>query len=212
MIKPKKLQDWWADTRLLSRPEVDLVSAVVCAALNRIRADVACGAFILIGQKLGGSAETMLRFSLPHGSKSDRSLSHGATDFLEQAELAIDYFLHTPAYDSAETGVHINGRHRALVATTGHGRFLATLYADFSEMAVEQQTTFVLMAVADTLARISGDMMVCQKVKQTFYHTTDPFKLSSFVNKLFNERQLPEVLDWIKWRDSAVVRLNDVFV
>lgn len=210
MLRPKKLQDWWSDTRFLSRPEIDLVTAVVCAALNRTKADVTRGAFVLTGQKLGEPAETVLRFALPHGSKLDQTLSHGAIDFLERAELAIDCFL-TSAYNDAETDVYTNDCHRALMVTTSHGRFLAALYADFSEKVAAEQTMFVLMAVADTLARISGDMVVCQKVKQIFYHTTDPFKLSSFVNKLFNERQLPEILDWVNWRDSATVRPNDVF-
>ena len=182
---------------VLVKAETDLIAAIVCAALNHINAKTKRGTFILDGQKAGEGANLILRFNLPDGPKR-KSWEPGPSNFADLAEQSIDFFLDDPAYDEVETGIHTYGPNRALIANTSGGRFLAALYFDFPERDYDY-TTFVLEVVADTLARISGDKDLDGEIRKVFQHFEEPRKVRSFVDDLFNNNRLPEIVIWRAW-------------
>lgn len=211
MIGVKRLTNLEQYTSVLSEPEIDLVAAVVCAALNQLKTGASVGAFILVGQKYGKPADTILGFGLPRGHIQKQRWLPQQTDFAEKAELAIHHFANEPMYSKVETGVHRDGSYLALIVNTNSGRFIATLYADFPEKS-DDHAEFVLYVVADVLARFSNDMLVTQQARRILFHTARPAEIAKFANKLFSERVLPEVLIWQNWRDSASVRAGEIFV
>jgi hypothetical protein len=194
----------------LYHEEVDVVLAILFHVLDA-RGIPKKGTFCLESQRFKGSSYKVVSFNFPggrvshfYGSDSDSErvssyvLEHASTYVWGNGMGAVRTGFNFPDWMNLEAD---------------NGRFLATFYAD---RGYDKNMKEIYLTVIKTISMLADDDQTLQKnCAMTIYGQFEDVKwataLETYIDDLFDNDKLPEIVAWKEWKKSANCPRKDSF-